>query len=100
MDGMQEKDKAPHPVAVAMAAYLSNWLAVPHPISAVTEGVTLKTTEAIIRDLDDMVDATPQDVAALMIQAGYSMVYLPNGRHGWVMRPKTGDSNQPLATNN
>ena len=92
MDAMEEKDKMIHPVAMAMNAYLTNWLPVPSPISVVSEGVTLKTTEAIIRDLDDMVDATPQDVAAIMIQAGYSMVYLHNGRHGWAMRPRSGVS--------
>ena len=86
-----DKDRPLHPVAVAMSAYLTNWLPVPPPISVVPEGVALKTTEDIIRDLDDMVDATPQDVAALMIMAGYCMVYLPNGRHGWVMRPTPGD---------
>lgn len=29
MDAMEEKDKMIHPVAVAMKAYLTNWLPVP-----------------------------------------------------------------------
>ena len=49
-------------------------------------GNCLKTTEAIIRELDDMVELDTTTVANAMVQHGYSIVWHPNGRHGWAVK--------------
>ena len=67
---------------VALEAYLLNFM--PDPDSTM-----LKTTDAILRDLDDMVELTPNEVAAVMVELGYTIRYDGHsGRHGWAMKPR------------
>ncbi len=47
---------------------------------------TLKTTEAIVRELEDMVEVELAEVAEWMQQEGYSIVYEASGRHGWALQ--------------
>jgi hypothetical protein len=63
----------------ALKAYLENYG--PDPT-----GTCLRTTDSIIRELDDMTEADPETVAQAMLDHGYSIVWHPNGRHGWAMR--------------
>lgn len=72
------------PVAMALAAYLENY----EP-SDDESNMHLKTTEAIERDLADMVDTQPGEVAAFMVAAGYRIKWRSvDGKHGWAMRYK------------
>ena len=67
---------------VALEAYLHNFM--PDPDSTM-----LKTTDAILRDLDDMVELTPNEVTAVMVELGFQIRYDgPGGRHGWAMKPR------------
>ena len=83
---MSERDlPIPEPTVSAtmlvLDAYLSNYE--PDP-----DGSMLKTTDAILRDLDDMVELQANDVAAVLAERGYSIRYVgASGRHGWAMRP-------------
>ena len=63
----------------AIEAYLQN--VEPDPT-----GTCRRTTDSIIRELDDMTEADPETVAQAMLDHGYSIVWHPNGRHGWAMR--------------
>lgn len=67
----------PTAALAAIEAYLCNY-------EPDTGGTSLKTTDAIIRDLEDMVDI--DTVAQAMLDHGYTIVWQPNGRHGWAMR--------------
>ncbi|MBO4871574.1 MAG: hypothetical protein J5565_06300 [Muribaculaceae bacterium] len=67
---------------LALEAWLQNW----EPDES---GVCLKTTDAILRDLDDMVELEPNAIAAVMAERGYAIRYDGHsGRHGWAMRPR------------
>ena len=67
---------------LALEAYLQNW----EPDES---GTCLKTTDAILRELDDMVELEPNDIAAIMAEHGYAIRYDGHsGRHGWAMRPR------------
>lgn len=67
---------------LALEAWLQNW----EPDES---GECLKTTDAILRDLDDMVELEPNAVAAIMTEHGYRIRYDGHsGRHGWAMRPR------------
>ena len=67
---------------LALEAYLQNW----EPDES---GTCLKTTDAILRELDDMVELEPNDIAAIMAEHGYTIRYDGHsGRHGWAMRPR------------
>lgn len=39
-------------------------------------------------ELSDMVDATTGDVALMMAEAGFSILFRADGRHGWAMTPR------------
>ena len=82
---MNENDKSQEGASVALVAldaYLRNFM--PDPDSTM-----LKTTDSILRDLDDMVELTPNEVAAVMVARGYQIRYDgPGGRHGWAMKPR------------
>lgn len=82
---MNENDKSQEGASVALVAleaYLQNWE--PDENSAM-----LKTTDSILRDLDDMVELTPNEVTAVMVELGYQIRYDgPGGRHGWAMKPR------------
>ena len=67
---------------LALEAWLQNW----EPDES---GACLKTTDAILRDLDDMVELEANAVAAIMTERGYRIRYDGHsGRHGWAMRPR------------
>lgn len=55
--------------------YLQEWV----PAAALTDD--------ILRDLDDMADLVPNDVAMTMLSLGFRSAYYPDGRHGWLMKP-------------
>ncbi len=76
---MSSDNNTPSSVQAALEAWLAN-----HEPDET--GSSLKTTDAIIRELDDMVEVTPQQVADTMMQHGYTIVWHPSGRHGWAMR--------------
>ena len=62
--------------------YLQEWV----PAAALTdEGAVVRTTDDILRDLDDIV---PNDVAMTMLSLGFRSAYYPDGRHGWLMKPR------------
>ena len=64
--------------------YLQEWV----PAAALTdEGAVVRTTDDILRDLDDMADLVPNDVAMTMLSLGFRSAYYPDGRHGWLMKP-------------
>ena len=69
--------------AVALDAYLANY-------EPDDEHRSLRTTDAILRDLDDMVELNPNDIAEVMLARGFRLVFLANGRHGWAMRLRQG----------
>lgn len=65
--------------------YLQEWV----PAAALTdEGAVVRTTDDILRDLDDMADLEPNDVAMTMLSLGFRSAYYPDGRHGWLMKPR------------
>lgn len=65
--------------------YLQEWV----PAAALTdEGAVVRTTDDILRDLDDMADLVPNDVAMTMLSLGFRSAYYPDGRHGWLMKPR------------
>ena len=65
--------------------YLQEWV----PAAALTdEGAVVRTTDDILRDLDDMADLVPNDVAMTMLSLGFRSGYYPDGRHGWLMKPR------------
>lgn len=67
---------------LALEAYLQNW-------EPDENSTMLKTTDSILRDLDDMVELTPNEVTAVMVAHGYQIRYDgPSGRHGWAMKPR------------
>lgn len=65
--------------------YLQEWV----PAAALTdEGAVVRTTDDILRDLDDMADLVPNDVAMTMLSLGFCSAYYHDGRHGWLMKPR------------
>lgn len=65
--------------------YLQEWV----PAAVLTdEGAVVRTTDDILRDLDDMADLVPNDVAMTMLSLGFRSAYYPDGRHGWLMKPR------------
>lgn len=82
---MNENEKSQESVNVALVAleaYLQNW-------EPDENSTMLKTTDSILRDLDDMVELTPNEVAAVMVELGYTIRYDGHsGRHGWAMKPR------------
>ena len=66
------------PVMAVMGAYLTQF----EPVEEDGEGVLFKTTEQI----EDMVEPQEGEVAKLMLDAGFKIIYKPGGRHGWAMR--------------
>ena len=56
--------------------YLQEW----EPAAALTdEGAVVRTTDDILRDLDDMADLEPNDVAKTMLSLGFRSAYYPDG---------------------
>lgn len=70
------------PILAVMNAYLSQY----EPAQEPGEGVMLKTTEQIESEIQDMIEPEDGQVVQLMLEAGYTILYTPGGRHGWAMR--------------
>ncbi len=75
------KRQEQNPADEALKAWSSRW----RPAPPTEKGSILKTTEAIARELSDMVEVELATVAAWMQQNGYSIVYEADGRHGWAL---------------
>lgn len=56
------------------------------PAEAMGEGVELRTTDRIISDLADIADFEPNEIASILLRAGYITDYADDGTHGWLMR--------------
>ena len=83
---MEEFSEFNSAVVMALGAFLANYVPAVDVSSGV--GLILKTTGMIERAIEDMAEPQPGEVAALMMQAGYSIVYMPDGRHGWAMNAR------------
>ena len=70
------------------AAALTDEGAVVRTTDLTDEGAVVRTTDDILRDLDDMADLEPNDVAMTMLSLGFRSAYYPDGRHGWLMKPR------------
>lgn len=85
---MKETEEGINPiVAMALASYLEHWEPA-NPDDPDDKNILLRTTEALERELEDMVEAQPGEVAAHMMAAGYKIVYRQDGKHGWAMRAR------------
>lgn len=80
----QESPVAPIDANVVIAQWLDSQRFTP-PKSANAEGITLMTSDDIIRALSDMCDLDINAVASAMIDAGYKMVFTSHGKHGWAL---------------
>lgn len=72
------------PIVAVMGAYLTQY----EPAEEPGEGVWLKTTAQIESEIQDMAEPKEGEVAKLMLDAGYKIIYTPGGRHGWAMRSR------------
>lgn len=79
---METNDGKITPVVAVMGAYLTQF----EPVEEAGEGVMLKTTEQIESEIQDMIEPLEGQVAKLMLDAGFKVIYAPGGRHGWAMR--------------
>ena len=79
---MEANDGKITPVVAVMGAYLTQF----EPVEEAGEGVILKTTEQIESEIQDMAQPQEGEVAKLMLDAGFKIIYAPGGRHGWAMR--------------
>ena len=70
------------PVVAVMGAYLTQF----EPVEEDGEGVLFKTTEQIESEIQDMAQPQEGEVAQLMLDAGFKIIYKPGGRHGWALR--------------
>ena len=70
------------PLVAVLCAYLMQF----EPVEEAGEGVMLKTTEQIESEIQDMIEPLEGQVAKLMLDAGFKVIYAPGGRHGWAMR--------------
>jgi hypothetical protein len=70
------------PLVAVLSAYLMQF----EPVEEAGEGVMLKTTEQIESEIQDMAQPQEGEVAQLMLDAGFKIIYAPGGRHGWAMR--------------
>lgn len=78
------KDKEIKGLALIVAQYLANYTPADDPTKM---DVVIRSTEDIITDLADMADLTSNVVANTMLNMGYTVVFLHDGRHGWAMKP-------------
>ncbi len=79
------KDKEIKGLALIVAQYLSNYEPAENPNDM---GTVIRSTEEIITDLADMADLNANTVASVMLDKGYSVVFLRDGRHGWAMKSR------------
>lgn len=79
------KDKEIKGLALIVAQYLANYDPAENPNDM---GTVIRSTEEIITDLADMADLNANVVANVMLDKGYSVVFLRDGRHGWAMKSR------------
>ena len=79
------KDKEIKGLALIVAQFLANYEPAENPDDM---GVVIRSTEEIITDLADMADLNANVVANVMLDMGYTVVFLRDGRHGWAMKPR------------
>lgn len=79
------KDKEIKGLALIVAQYLANYEPAEFPDDMDT---VIRSTEEIITDLADMADLNANVVANVMLDKGYSVVFLRDGRHGWAMKSR------------
>lgn len=79
------KDKEIKGLALIVAQFLANYEPAENPDDM---GVVIRSTEEIITDLADMADLNANVVANVMLEKGYMVVFLRDGRHGWAMKPR------------
>lgn len=79
------KDKEIKGLALIVAQYLANYEPAELPDDMDT---VIRSTEEIITDLADMADLYANVVANVMLDMGYTVVFLRDGRHGWAMKPR------------
>lgn len=72
-------------LALIVAQYLVNYEPAENPNDM---GMVIRSTEEIITDLADMADLNANVVANVMLDMGYTVVFLRDGRHGWAMKPR------------
>lgn len=79
------KNKEIKGLALIVAQYLVNYEPAEFPDDM---GTVIRSTEEIITDLADMADLNANTVASVMLDMGYTVVFLRDGRHGWAMKPR------------
>ncbi|MBE6311459.1 MAG: hypothetical protein E7080_10480 [Bacteroidales bacterium] len=79
------KNKEIKGLALIVAQYLVNYEPAEFPADM---GTVIRSTEEIITDLADMADLNANTVASVMLDMGYTVVFLRDGRHGWAMKPR------------
>lgn len=79
------KNKEIKGLALIVAQYLANYEPAEDPNDM---GMVMRSTEEIITDLADMADLNANVVANVMLDMGYTVVFLRDGRHGWAMKPR------------
>ena len=80
------KNKEIKGLALIVAQYLANYVPAEDPADS---RIIIRSTEEIISELADMADLNANVVANVMLDLGYTVVFLRDGRHGWAMQPKT-----------
>lgn len=78
------KNKEIKGLALIVSQYLANYEPAENPNDM---GMVIRSTEEIITDLADMADLNANVVANVMLDMGYTVVFLRDGRHGWAMKP-------------
>lgn len=77
---MAEKEKKE--LTYIINSYLNNYI----PTDNIDyPGLIIKTTDDILRDLNDMADFEPNQVASILLLNGFITGFHPDGRHGWLM---------------
>lgn len=79
-------------VALTLRAWLQNFEEPSSTPTAENSRLVLRTTEDIVTELADMVEAAPETIAQMMAQAGHTILFREDGRHGWALIPKRGKS--------
>lgn len=77
------KNKEIQSLALIVAQYLANYEPAEDPNDI---GIVIRSTDEIITDLADMADLSANVVANTMLNMGYTVVFLRDGRHGWAMK--------------
>lgn len=66
---------------IVLEGYLRGWA----PAQSYTPGTTLKTSQDIVNDLEDMTELTAATVSSVMTQLGFRTHFCAGGPHGWMM---------------